>query len=100
MSRYRNRYFLAGILLVLLGAQFRMIDSFLLNESATRVLAKVSRQPIASNQTRFGSFFWNNAPSNLVMKQIHPPRWLGLAMMAVGVVFSFHAIAIPGYRRE
>lgn len=100
MSRYRNRYFLAGILLVLLGAQFRMIDSFLLNESATKVLAKVTRQPIASSESRVGAFFWNHAPKNMVMKRIHPPRWLGLAMMAVGAVFSFHAIAIPGYRRE
>ena len=100
MSRYRNRYFLAGILLFLLGAQFRMIDSFLLNESATKVLAKVTRQPIANSDSQVGSFLWDYAPNNLMMKRVHPPRWLGLAMMAVGAVFSFHALAIPGYRRE
>ncbi len=36
MSMYRNRYFLLGVLLLLLGIQFRMVDSFVLNESATR----------------------------------------------------------------
>ena len=50
MSMYRNRYFLAGILLILLGIQFRMIDSFVLNESATRALARIDKSaPVADN---------------------------------------------------
>ncbi len=32
----RNRYFMIGILLFLLGMQFRMVESFVLNETSTR----------------------------------------------------------------
>ena len=82
---------------MLLGAQFRMVDSFVLNETSTKLLAKFTgKQPVAD--TRMGMFFWNNAPKVLTHKRIHPPRWLGLAMLAVGTVVSFHAIAIPRFR--
>ncbi len=97
MSYYRNRYFLLGLLLMLLGAQFRMIDSFVLNEPTTKLLAKVTKSPIAEDTTA-GSIFWRVAPTEMTRKRIHPPRWLGLAMMAVGAVFSFHAVALPRYR--
>ena len=98
MSRYRNRYFLTGILLLLLGAQFRMIDSFVLNETSTRLLAKVTRSAPVADNSRMGSFFWNHAPKAMTTKRIHPPRWLGLAMMAMGSIISFHALAIPRFR--
>ncbi|TWU49675.1 hypothetical protein [Rubripirellula reticaptiva] len=93
MSMYRNRYFLAGILLILLGIQFRMVDSFLLNESTTRALARVTKStPVADNST-MSSFLMQVHPKP--MKRVTPPRWLGLAMIAVGVVCSSHALAIP-----
>ncbi len=93
MEMTRNRYFLLGVLLILFGIQFRMIDSFVLNEPATRALARVSQEtPMASN----------NSLSSLIMevhpkptKRVRPPRWLGLALIAVGSVVSLHAIAIP-----
>ena len=96
MSMYRNRYFLAGILLVLLGIQFRMIDSFVLNESATRVLARVTKKTTADT-SGMSSMLMNVYPTQT--QRIEPPRWLGLAMIAVGAVISFHAIAIPRHYR-
>ena len=96
MSKYRNRYFLFGILLLLGGAQFRMIDSFLLNESTTRVLAKVTKTSPVADNSMMGNIFWKVAPTP--RKRIQPPRWLGLAMIAMGSVIGFHALAIPRYR--
>ncbi len=89
----RNRYFLIGVLLILVGIQFRMVESFVLNEQTTRALARVTNtKPVASSDMM----------SSLVMqiypaptKRIAPPRWIGLAMIAVGAVVSLHAIAIP-----
>lgn len=94
MSKYRHRYFLLGILLVLLGVQFRMIDSFVLNEKATRVLAKVTQTKVASEST-FGS--WMSVVSGPPMKRVTPPRWIGLVMIAAGAVICFHAFSIPKY---
>lgn len=93
MKINRNRFFLIGILLVLLGAQFRMVDSFVLNENATRTLAKVSRKAAVSKENTLDNMMLQVHPNPT--KRVHPPRWLGLAMIAVGSVVSLHALAMP-----
>lgn len=93
MKLTRNQYFLIGILLVLLGTQFRMIDSFVLNEPTTRALAKMSKKSQPTVNDSFSTFLMQVHPKPT--KRVHPPRWLGLAMIAVGSVVSLHAIAIP-----
>tara|TARA_R110002049_G_scaffold27321_4_gene94489 strand:- start:29290 stop:29577 length:288 start_codon:yes stop_codon:yes gene_type:complete len=93
---YRNRYFLLGVLLILLGVQFRMIDSFVLNEKTTRTLAKVTKTEPVAESTLFSSLVMQVAPKPT--KRVKPPRWLGLAMIAVGSVISLHAVAIPRHR--
>ncbi len=94
MQFTRNRYFMAGTLLVLLGIQFRMVQSFVLNESTTRTLAKVSKQTqVTSSNDTMTSFLMQVHPSP--KKRVEPPRWLGLAMVAVGAVFALHAMAMP-----
>ena len=98
MSMYRNRYFLAGILLILLGIQFRMVESFVLNEPATRALARVTKKTSVADTSSMGSMLMRLYP--VQTKRVEPPRWLGLAMIAVGAVISCHALAIPRYRNE
>lgn len=93
MKMTRNQYFLLGVLLVLLGAQFRMVESFVLNEPATRALARVTRDtPVASNDFMSVMMLqYHPKPT----KRMSPPRWLGMALIATGVVISLHAVAIP-----
>jgi hypothetical protein len=95
MEFTRNRYFMLGMLLILLGIQFRMVQSFVLNEPATRTLVKLSKNsPAAANSgPSLNSFFMQIAPHP--KKRVEPPRWLGLAMVAVGAVISLHALAMP-----
>jgi hypothetical protein len=93
MSKYRHRYFLFGILLVLLGIQFRMLDSFVLNEKATRALANVTKTQTVADNSPFGSVMGWITPAP--KKRVTPPRWIGLAMIAFGAIACFHALAIP-----
>ncbi len=89
----RNRYFLIGLLLILIGVQFRMVESVVLNEQTTRALARMTNaKPVASNDM-LSSVFMQVYPSP--KKRIAPPRWIGLALIAVGAVISLHAVAIP-----
>ena len=50
MSITRNRYFLAGILLILLGIQFRMIDSFVLKEPADESAGPIRQDQAGGRQ--------------------------------------------------
>ena len=93
MSMYRNRYFFAGVLLLLLGIQFRMVDSFVLNESTTRVLARVTKKTPVADNSGVTSLMMGVYPNPT--HRVELPRWLGLSMITVGAVISFHAIAIP-----
>ena len=96
MSLYRNRYFLAGILLVLIGIQFRMVDSFVLNEPTTRVLARVTKKAQVADNSSMSNFMMSVHPKP--MKRVTPPRWLGLAMITFGAVISCHALVIPRHQ--
>ena len=75
MSLYRNRYFLLGILLVLLGIQFRMVESFVLNERATRTLARMTEGTSLADNSGMSSMISMITPRR--MKRVEPPRWLG-----------------------
>ncbi|MCO8122839.1 hypothetical protein NHH03_13915 [Stieleria sp. TO1_6] len=96
MALYRNRYFLSGILLILLGLQFRRVESFVLNEKTTRMVAKVTKTPLVDNSTTLGTIFEPVTP--IPRKKVTPPRWVGLSMIAVGCVITFHAFSIPKHR--
>ncbi|MEO1614217.1 MAG: hypothetical protein AAFV88_00115 [Planctomycetota bacterium] len=98
MSLYRNRYFLAGLLLILLGLQFRRVESFVLNEPTTRLMARMTNTPLVDNSTTLGAIFEPVTPAP--KKRVRPPRWLGLSMIAVGAVVSMHALIIPRHRGE
>ncbi|MEM8671485.1 MAG: hypothetical protein AAGG48_28455 [Planctomycetota bacterium] len=97
MSMYRNRYFLLGILILLLGIQFRMVESVVLNEKATRALARISKQTTVADNSGMGAMLMQVYPNPT--KRVAPPRWLGLSMIAIGAVISCHALSIPGPNR-
>lgn len=98
MSMYRNRYFLLGTLFILLGVQFRMVDSFVLNESATRALARVSEETSVADNSTMSNLMLQIYPKPT--KKVTPPRWLGLAFIAVGAVMGCHAVSIPKYSHQ
>lgn len=94
MELDRNRYFMIGILLLLLGIQFRSIESFVLNEPSTRVLARFTTGSQYASASNFGtSVYMNVHPSP--KKQFKPPTWLGWVLLSVGGVICLHAMVLP-----
>ncbi len=92
----RNRYFMFGVILFLLGLQFRLVDSFVLNENSTRALHRFAqRSKIADNNLA------TNLATNVYMqvgtpkKNLRPPNWLGFVLLTVGGVMSLHAMVLP-----
>ena len=89
----RNRYFMIGVLLCLLGIQFRMVESFILNESSTRALARIAKNSQIASQDFGTSLYMNVYPSP--RKNVKPPSWLGWVLLSTGGVICLHAMVLP-----
>jgi hypothetical protein len=94
MELNRNQYFFMGLVILLLGAQLRAVESYTLTPEATRFLAERS-QTSTTNATLFTlSSDMGAGPQ----KMIQPPEWLGWCLMSVGAVLILHSLAMkkPG----
>lgn len=91
MEFNRNQFFMVGIFLLLLGVQFRLVDSATLNEKTTRFLANHTSSTATTSITSF-------LPGSAVKKTVHPPQWIGWALMSIGGVCILHSLAMkkPG----
>jgi hypothetical protein len=90
MELNRNHYFMAGVVLLLLGIQLRMVDAFVLNETTTRFLS----QRAGGSTSAAASILPSIGPAP--RKTVRPPDWLGWALMSVGSVLVLHALAMKG----
>ena len=89
MDITRNQYFFAGLLCLLLGAQFRMVDSFELNPEFTQFLAERTGHPLASVNATTQSLTSSEKP--LAKKTVRPPDWLGWSLISIGSVLVLHS---------
>ncbi|HEV3344751.1 MAG TPA: hypothetical protein VG125_30525 [Pirellulales bacterium] len=91
MEFNRNHYFMAGVVLLLLGIQLRLVDSYVLNEESTRMFnARSEGVSLTSIRPLLQSV---SPPSRKVVK---PPESLGWALMSIGSVLILHALAMKG----
>ena len=92
MELTRNHYFMIGLIIVFLGIELRMVESFVLNEKVTKAIAEKIDRP----SQKVASFFPSVGP--LPRKVIRPPQWLGWALISVGSVLVLHSLAMqkPG----
>ncbi len=92
MDLNRNQFFMGGLVLLFLGIQFRMVDTFTFNEKVTRFLAtqmKIIDDPGAPATAAV-------TPAAASSKKvIRPPQWIGFAMISLGAVLVLHAMAMP-----
>lgn len=93
MEFNRNQYFMAGIVIVLLGIQFRLVDSYVVHP---HVSAKIqerlgSGKDDSSGVARLVPNFGPTNPS----KTLKVPEWLGWAVTSIGAVLILHSLAMP-----
>ena len=93
MEFNRNRYFMFGVLLLLLGIQFRMVHSFVLNETGTRALARFAKDTQTAAQAAATDVYLAVHPKP--QKTIEPPHWLGWVLLTIGGVVCLHAMILP-----
>lgn len=93
-----TRIFLMGAIILFFGAQFRAVDTFVLNEKVTRFInEKVEKQQqsvaeVDSYDASLDSYYnfgqtKKAAPAPLPSRRrITPPRWLGWSFLSIGAV--------------
>ena len=74
MDITRNQFFYAGLVLLLLGVQFRMVESFDLNKHLTEVLLEQSGKPL--NQINNATQTLTQSEASLVKPKNVPPTRL------------------------
>ena len=99
MDLNRNQFFMAGMVVFLLGIQMRMVEAYVLNEQATQFMASRIQQLKGNDVASAGSLptiFAAQAP--VAKHRIEPPKWLGWTLVSVGAVLVLHSLAMkkPG----
>lgn len=92
MEFNRNQYFMFGLVLLMLGIQFRVIDSIVLNEKASRFVA----ERMNAGDSSATAFLPAVGPTP--RRTVRPPQWLGWALISMGSVLILHSLAMkkPG----
>ena len=90
MEFNRNHYFLAGLVVLFLGVQVRMVDSFVLSSDSTRFLANKFQNARGAGIARMSP-----EGSSGLRKTLRPPEWLGWALISIGSVLVLHSLAMP-----
>lgn len=98
MEFNRNQYFMAGLVIFLLGLQFRAVEAFTLNRECSQFIASRFPDKNAPMLTPAAFSSWTAAASPAPLRTVRPPRWLGYALMSVGAVLILHSLAMnkPG----
>lgn len=96
MDLNRNHFFIIGTVILLLGVQLRFVDSFVLNEPATRFLAEKfgSTDKQVASTTVMPALEMAGPGSTGTLRTVRPPIWLGWALISVGGVLMLHSLAM------
>lgn len=89
MDITRNQILVVGLVLVFLGLQFRLVDSFVLTPEFTHILAERTGHPLAAVNNTTQAFA--PAAQPVVKKTVKPPDWLGWSLLSIGAVLILHS---------
>jgi len=93
MEITRNQFFMAGLVLLLLGIQFRMIESVELKEQCAKFIAERSDHPLISVSSQTPVLA--SLGGHTINRMLRPPEWLGWMLLSLGGVSVLHSLAMP-----
>jgi hypothetical protein len=89
MDITRNQYFFAGLACLLVGLQFRMVDTVELTPEFTQFLAERTGHPLAAVSATTQAMTQSDRP--MVKKMVQPPEWIGWSLISLGAVLILHS---------
>jgi len=93
MEITRNQYYMAGLVLLLLGIQFRMIESVELKDQFAKFIAERTDHPLISVSSQ--SPLLAPVEGAAINRLVHPPEWIGWMLASLGSVLVLHSLAMP-----
>ena len=99
MEFNRNQYFMAGLVLLAVGVQLRMVDAVVLNSRASQFISQriqqMKGQQVASTD---GAATLIASTSPTTKHRLERPRWMGYSLISVGGVLVLYSLALkkPG----
>ena len=93
MELNRNQFFLLGTVLLLLGLQVRMVDTYVLTPKCTRLLAEKTGHPMAAAIEAVDQLGGSESAA-VAPHPLKPPDWLGWSLMSIGAVLILHSLAM------
>jgi hypothetical protein len=96
MEINRNQYFLMGIVVLFVGLQIRAVETYVLNERASKFLAERLGPMLADADNSASQFV--AATGTVPRRTVKLPTWVGYAVISVGAVLVLHSLAMkrPG----
>lgn len=97
MEFNRHQFFFIGVLLLLVGFQLRMVESYLLTPEATRLLVERGGTPnvASSGPSPMAQFAVENNLVPAAKRLVVPPEWVGWCLVSIGAVLVLHSLAMP-----
>lgn len=92
MDITRYHVFLVGVVLLLLGYELRLVDSFVLTPQATKFLAEQTGHPVAVASTTVLAVA--GTEPKLPSKVVRPPEWASWFLLSLGSVFVLQSWAM------
>jgi hypothetical protein len=92
MDLNRHQFFFIGLMILLIGVQFRYVNAFVLNAETTQFLADRTGQSTPFTASVFAATDGTSAGPR---KVVEPPEWLSWCLISVGAVLCLHSLAMP-----
>ena len=92
MELTRVKIFMIGMLVLLIGIQFKMVDTYVLNQDATQFIQ--SRMNRVDASAAVAARNWLPLSAAAPRGRWSPPRRLGWAMISIGSVLVLYTLAI------
>ncbi len=89
-----QRFLMFGIVLLMLGAQLRLVDSYVLTPKASHFVESNLQNSGLDRSSPYETYLYSVGPTQTPKKTFTPPRWLGWAFLSVGAVLALHSVTI------
>jgi hypothetical protein len=93
MEINRNQYYMAGLVLLFLGVQFRLVEAVDLKPQLVKMFIDKSQQPLMEMNSGVQALF--RPTQTPTTTHYAPPDWWGWMLVSIGSVLVLHSWALP-----